>query len=317
MSADTERTAAARGTPDYHEYLAAANSYLAGGGESALQRAYDIGRGALAGGVGLLDLARTHHSALVALLRGMSSEEERARTLAAAAEFFSECISSYEMTYRGFHDANLALRHFNDVLEAEAGRIAHSLHAEAGQLLVAVYIGLRDLAKQVPAAAQEHIAKITRLLDQMEEQLRHIAHELRPVILDDLGLLPALRYLSEGVAQRSGLTISIEGPEEERLPQAVEAVLYRVAKESLNNVMRHAQASSASIRIERDAQAIRCTIRDDGSGFDVERAAARDGEQGFGLIGMRERLSVLGGTLQINSAPGQGTELVISVPAEA
>lgn len=316
MKADAERRPESPGTVDQSEYLAALRSYLGGGGETALERAYDIGRAALASGVGLLDLARTHHTALDALLPRNPAQEEGTRTLTAAAEFFCECASSYEMTYRGFHEANLALRHFNDVLEAEAGRIAHALHAEAGQLLVAVYIALKRLTEQVPPAARSHIAQITQLLDQIEEQLRRLAHELRPMILDDLGLVPALRYLSEGVAQRTQLKISIEGPEEERLPPAVEVVLYRVTKESLNNITRHAQASAAWIRIERDAHLIRCSIRDDGVGFDVRAVATRAGEQGFGLMGIRERLSVIGGSLQINSATGQGTELVISIPAE-
>jgi len=311
-----EETHGATGALDRDEYLVALNSYLGGNGEPALQRAYDIGRAALAEGAGLLALARLHHASLQALLLRNASPEERERRLNGAADFFSECISPYEMTYRGFHEANLALRHFNEVLEAEAERIAHELHGEAGQLLVAVYIALRELSDQVPPRARNHISEITRLLDQIEEQLRRLAHELRPVILDDLGLVPALRYLSEGVSQRARLTISIEGPEEERLPSAVESVLYRVAKESLNNITRHSQASCAWIRIARDARSIHCTIRDDGIGFDVHAVMAREGEQGFGLIGIRERLGVVGGTLQINSADGQGTELVISIPAE-
>src|ERR1700752_486341 len=123
-------------------YQSALESYLKGDGEPALQRAYDMGRDALARGVGLLELARTHHRCLEALLAQAGSPRQRDAIHAGAVNFFAECISPYEMTYRGFRDANSALRGFNGLLEREAKRIARSLHDEAGQLLVAVYIAL-------------------------------------------------------------------------------------------------------------------------------------------------------------------------------
>jgi signal transduction histidine kinase len=301
---------------DYDAYLVALNRYIGGPGEQALRHAQDIGQTALSQGVGLLTLARMHHTSLQKLLRSSTLPEETAQRLSAAAEFFSECISPYEISYRGSHESNATLRHFNDVLEAEAERLAHELHREAGQLLVAVYIALSELAQNAPPQTQNHIAKITRLLDQIDGQLRRIAHELRPTILDNLGLVPALRYLSEGVSQRAGLTISVDGAEE-RLPRLVESVLYRVAQESLNNIVKHSQATHAWIRVEKETGQARCTIRDNGVGFDVRALGALNGEHGFGLTGMQERLTMMGGTLQINSAVGQGTELVICVPADA
>lgn len=316
MKADDERRRSPTTAPDHHQYLVALRSYLAGDGEPALQQAYDIGRTALAAGVGLLALARIHHVSLNTLVLEKSSPEECARTLQPAAEFFAECISPYEMTYRGFHEANTALRHFNDVLEAEAKRIAHALHAEAGQLLVAVHIALRELTEHVPPHARDRISKVMQLLDQIEDQVRRLSHELRPAILEDLGLLPALQYLSEGFSQRARLEIAIEGPPDERLPPSIESALYRIAQESLNNIAKHAHATCAWIRIEHDTHLVRCTIRDNGVGFDVRAVRERAGEQGFGLIGIRERLTVLGGSLQIESAAGQGTVLVVTVPAE-
>lgn len=317
MKADKEGGHSRSAALDHTEYLVALQRYLAGDGEPALQQAYDIGRTALAAGVGLLALARIHHASLNTLALEQSSPEECARTLHPAAEFFAECISPYEMTYRGFHEANTALRHFNDVLEAEAKRIAHALHAEAGQLLVAVHIALRELTEQVPPHARDRISKVTQLLDQIEDQVRRLSHELRPAILEDLGLLPALQYLSEGLSQRARLKIAIECPPDERLPPSIESALYRIAQESLNNIAKHSRATRAWISIKRDAHQFRCTIRDNGVGFDVRAVRDRAGEQGFGLIGIRERLSVIGGTLQIESTIGQGTELVISVPAES
>jgi len=201
------------------------------------------------------------------------------------------------------------------VLEQEAKRIANALHDEAGQLLVAVYIALQNLSDEMPAV-QPHVLKVTELLDQIESQLRRLSHELSPAILNDLGLVPALRYLFEGLAQRSGLQISIDAVPEQRLPRRVETTLYHVAKEALHNVIKHAQATTVSIRFQRTAGAVGCSIRDNGKGFDPASVGARQTEQGFGLIGMRERLSVVGGHLQINSTGGHGTELAISIPAE-
>jgi signal transduction histidine kinase len=135
------------------------------------------------------------------------------------------------MTYRGFRDANIALRRFNSVLKREAKRITHSLHDEAGQLLVAVYIALANLAQDLPSAVQ--VANITELLDRIEAELRRLSHELTPAILKDFGLAPALKYLAEGVSRRSGLRIVIEDSPEGRLPETIEATRYRVAQESL------------------------------------------------------------------------------------
>ena len=134
-------------------------------------------------------------------------------------------------------------------------------------------------------------------------------------MLNELGLVPALRYLSEGLAQRSQLKISIEDVPEPRLPRRVETTLYHIAKEALHNVVKHARATRATIEFRRTPEPIYCSIRDDGRGFDPIGRRDRQA-QGFGLIGIRERLSVVGGHLQINSQPGAGTELIISIPVE-
>jgi signal transduction histidine kinase len=295
-------------------YPTSLRDYLGGAGESALQQAYQIGRRALEEGTGLVAIADIHHSCLRELLAHDIGIDERNRILTGAAQFFAECISPYEMTYGGFREANTALRHFNEVLEQEAKRIANALHDEAGQLLVAVYIALQNLCHEVPAV-QPHILQVTQLVDQIEVQLRRLSHELMPALLSDLGLVPALRYLFEGLAQRSQLQISIETVPEQRLPRRVEATLYHVAKEALHNVVKHARATAVWIRFQRKAGLICCCIRDNGTGFDPASIAVRQGEQGFGLIGMRERLSVVGGSMQINSG-GSGTELTISIPVE-
>lgn len=305
----TNRTA-----PD-KDYLASLQGYLQGDGEFALHRAYEIGRLALAAGAGPLAITRTHHVSVETLLLQSSSTQEHKRILNAAAEFFAECIAPYEMAYAAFRETNIVLRHFNEVLEQESKRIARALHEEAGQLLVAVYIALENAAKEMPAA-RTHITKVVELLDQIEVQLRRLSHELSPAMLNDLGLVPALRYLAEGLSLRFSLQISIEDAPQERLPRTIESALYRIVQESLNNVVRHSQATGVSIRFQLESSAICCSIRDNGIGFDLGSVHTRKGERGFGLSGIRERVSMLGGALQINSAIGSGTALVVRVPIE-
>ncbi len=143
-----------------------------------------------------------------------------------------------------------------------------------------------------------------------------MAHELRPVILDDLGLVPSLRFLGQGVAQRSGLAVRVMGSTGGRLAPAVETALYRAAQEALSNVARHARASSATIEVSRTEREVVCRIRDDGWGFDPEAAAANGKREGFGLDGIRERIAPLGGALDVCSRPGRGTEVLVRVPVE-
>ncbi len=297
------------------EYCSALETYLDGAGELALQRAYEIGRFALGAGVGIVELARMHHDALESILVRNISPEEKKQKVKAAADFFAEAVSPFEMAYLGFREASLALRHFNDMLEREAKRIARALHAESGQLLVAVYIALEEMKWKHPRAKTQ-IGKVRDLLDKIEEQLRRLSHELRPAILDDLGLLPSLQYLAEGISRRTKLIVTIDATHWSRCPAPLEAALYRIVQEALNNISRHAQATHAWVSLTQDARLIRCSVRDDGIGFDVSGAQSRDGERGFGLMGIRERVSIQGGSVQVNSARGQGTDVVVTMPWE-
>jgi signal transduction histidine kinase len=298
------------------QYTSALQDYLAGAGEAALQQAYELGRKALADGLGILDMAAVQHRALVKGFLRARTPREGARTLKAAKNFFAEFVSPFEMAHRGFQEANTALRRLNETLEEQAKQIAHSLHDEAGQLLASVHLALRDVGREMPDHARGRLHEVHGLLDQIEEQLRRLSHELRPTILDDLGLLPALEFLADGVSKRMVLPITVEASTQGRLPPVIETALYRCVQESLTNVGKHAQASHVTVRLQRETPGIRCSIRDDGVGFDVPGVMARRGERGLGLIGIRERLSAIGGTLQITSTPGRGTELLITVPLE-
>jgi two-component system, NarL family, sensor histidine kinase UhpB len=213
--------------------------------------------------------------------------------------------------------AEEALRSLNEALEEEVKRIAHALHDEAGQLLASVHIGLADVARDLPPHTAQRLEDVQGLLNKIEEQLRHLSHELRPTILDDLGLRPALEFLADGVSRRTGLQIVVEGSPGKRLPAPTETALYRIVQEALTNVTKHAQATRVSIRFVRDDRLLRCSIRDNGAGFDVLAVQARRGPRGFGLIGIQERLNAVRGTLSINATPKGGAELLISIPVEA
>lgn len=202
------------------------------------------------------------------------------------------------------------------VREEESRRIAHLLHDETGQTLTFAHIALDKVARELPPTASAHLQEVAELLHQIETQLRRLSHELRPTVLDDLGLLPAIRYLAQGVSARTGLQITVEGSIQGRLPFAIETAWYRIIQEALTNVSKHAKASRVGIQIDQKKEAILCTIRDDGSGFDAPSVLAGRGDGGLGLIGIRERIEALHGTLQIISAPDRGTELSVTVPVE-
>jgi len=298
------------------QFKAALEDYLRKPDEAVLACAYELGRQCLANGLGVLDMAALQHRALMAALDGARTPEECIGKIKASETFLVEGLAPFEMIHRGVREANTALLRLNETLEEEVKRIAHLLHDEAGQLLAAVHIAIDDVARELPPAAREHMKKVKEFLDQIEVQLRGLSHELRPTVLDDLGVFPAIEFLIGGVAKRTGLSITLEGSEIGRFPTPIETALYRIIQEAVSNVSRHAQASRVSIQLQREAKAIRCSIRDDGIGFDVPSVLAKKGERGLGLIGIRERLNALNGTLQIDSSPGRGTELHISIPLE-
>lgn len=298
-------------------YACALKGYLTRRDEAYLQRAYELGRHGLADGVGLLDLTAVHHAALAREVRRGATPADSARIVAAGNDFFAECLSPFEMTHRTFRDSAIALRNLYEGVEAEVRRIAHALHDEAGQLLASVYLALRELEADLTPDAQKGIAKIDALLGQVEKELRRLSHELRPTVLDDLGLVPALQYLANSVSLRTGLSVTVECDEGPPLPLVIETTVYRIVQESLTNAIKHARASQVAIGLSRGAKALRCVIRDNGRGFDVPAVLARRGtERGLGLPGILERVAALGGALHIGSSAGAGTQLDITIPLE-
>jgi len=295
-------------------YASALEDYLCAGGEAALRSAYEIGRAALADGRGVLDMAAMHHASIARVLQQTSSAAALARHLDRAQEFFNESLSPYEMAHRGFQDATSALHRLNETLEQEVQRMAHAVHDEAGQLLFAARMAMSNVAHDVDPALQGRLLEVAMILDQVEKQLRRLSHELRPTILDDLGLVPALEFLADSVSKRAKLSIHVHSSLRDRCSQKIEMAMYRVIQEALSNITRHAQARNVEIRLSRVAKHLHCRVQDDGVGFETRGALSSPKHGGLGLIGIRERLNAVGGTLQIESEAGRGTALLVKIP---
>ena len=284
--------------------------------EGALQRAYEIGRQGIARGVGLLELAAIHHEVLARIVKQISRSPRLEKEIRRAGKFFVETLSPYEMAHRGFGDAVCALRHLNETMEQEIQRIAHAVHDEAGQLLDAARLAVSNVSRDASPALQERLSELAEILGKAESELRRLSHELRPLVLDDLGLVPALQHLADGIARRSGVAVEVHSGLEARPPAHVETALYRIIQEALANVIRHARATKVRVELARDpAGTLHCGIRDDGIGFDVAALVSGAEPRGLGLIGIRERLNAVSGTLKIRSVRGRGTELRIEIPA--
>jgi signal transduction histidine kinase len=296
-------------------YAGALARYLAEPDETALVAAYELGRKALADGQGILEMATAHSHAIGNVLPQVPTDGERAHVLDALEKFQNEALSPFEMAHRGFHDANLVLRRLNDVLEGQVRRIAYALHDEAAQLLASVHLALAELAVKQPEVTKD-IHSTRTLLNQIEDRLRRLSHELRPPILEDLGLTAALDFLADSVSKRWGLPVSVDVSNDRALPVTVETTIYRIAQEALTNVARHSQATHAQVRLVRQGPQIACSVSDDGIGFDAEAIATRPGPRGLGLVEIQERVVALGGVLRIGPRTGRGTELTVEIPVE-
>jgi signal transduction histidine kinase len=293
-------------------YRIALAEYVSDGSENARGKAYDLGRAFLQDGVSLVELSAMHHCALSEALRSGSGKAATSDALSRAAEFLSESLSSYEMAHRGFHEAVGALRRMNEVLEEEIKRIAYAVHDEAGQLLVAVHLALADVVREAPDS-RWRIENINDLLKKVEVQLRQFSHELRPTILDDLGLVPAIRFLAGTVSKRSNLPIRVSAEIPERLSSSAEVAVYRVVQEALTNAVKHAQARSVSVEILEQDSRVHCIIQDDGVGFSPDSVNQEGQRKGLGLLAMQERLNAVGGIIQFESAPMRGTTIRLSL----
>lgn len=204
-----------------------------------------------------------------------------------------------------------SLRRVVETQELERRRLARELHDETGQALASILLGLKALEERTDdAGARSSIEELRELVVATLQDVRRLAVELRPSALDDFGLVPALERLSASFAEQSDISVDFQAAlPDERLPDETETALYRIVQESLTNVVKHAQAQRVSILLTRTNGSVKAVVEDDGKGFDPEKTTG-----GFGLVGMRERLALLGGRLAIESAPGAGTTVAAEVP---
>ena len=248
---------------------------------------------AVAGGEGLLVVARD-----LSELQQLAAEiTRRGQALEAATTRQSEL--------RSF----LAL--FTQAQEEERRRISRELHDDTAQVLTASLRRAGRLARELSGEQQARAADLQADLNAALESVRRFARNLRPSVLDDLGLIPALEWLASQAQTSTRLELS--GPEQ-RLTPTLELTLFRLVQEALNNVDKHAQAQSAAIRLDFRAGGVQVSVSDDGQGFTPEQAQRRASAGHLGLLGLRERAALAGGELEVSSAPGEGSTLTFWLP---
>jgi signal transduction histidine kinase len=203
-----------------------------------------------------------------------------------------------------------ALRRVVEAQELERRRLARELHDQTGQELTSVLLGLRAVEEaKSDGERAEALAAVREQVVETLHDVRRLAVELRPKALDDFGLVPALERLRDTFAEQTGMRVDLESRIRERLPTDVETALYRIVQESLTNIVKHAQATAVSIVLAPKDRAVTALIEDDGRGFTPDGSG-----EGLGLLGMGERLALLGGRLKIESSHGAGTTIVAEVP---
>jgi PAS domain S-box-containing protein len=214
------------------------------------------------------------------------------------------------------------LRRLVTAQEDERRRISRELHDQMGQRLTALMMGLKMLDEESygrrPALAS--LQRLQQITDELSREAHTLAWRLRPAALDDLGLHTALSNYVKDWAERSRVAVDFysAGVEHARLPLAHETALYRITQEALTNVLKHSRADRVSIILERRADHVLAVVEDNGDGFDVDALTTLSpNERNLGLLGMRERATLLGGTLEVESAPGVGTSVFVRIPLGA
>ncbi|MBH1958120.1 MAG: sensor histidine kinase [Burkholderiales bacterium] len=206
----------------------------------------------------------------------------------------------------------------NAIREEEKARLARELHDELAQSLTALKMDtlwIRDHAGAQSAMVAAKLTEMVEMLDRTVAATRRMAADLRPLLLDDLGLVPAIEWLASRFTQRCGVpcALSVNGGLGLELPEPYATAVFRIVQESLNNVAKHAAASQVAVTLDKTLDTVRLVVQDDGCGF-VSAAARKP--QSLGLMGLRERAQLLGGSVSIGSAPGKGTCVEVSMPLD-
>lgn len=378
LRAERSRPASPGATPTHLPvtYQSILRDFLAQPGEPILQQAYDFGRAAMNAGLGVFDVIRLHHQALLDGV--LPPHVEIARFAPALESFLLEVLSPFEATHRGFRRAlermqqlNEALAERNEALtvvnaqlqreisarerteaelreskdhylhlfhqarameeslrdlsgqvltaqEEERKRISRDLHDELGQALTAVNVAVAMLKRQAAGDAgfEKKVAEAETLLGQSMETVHRFARELRPSMLDHLGLHSALRAHLAYFNRQTGIEVELVAhPALSRIDGPCGEALFRVSQEALSNVHKHAHATKVKIAFTAPADLLRMEIADNGRAFPVEEKLGPNQRTGrLGLLGMQERMRLVGGTFAIESAAGRGTRVCVEVP---
>jgi signal transduction histidine kinase len=241
--------------------------------------------------------------------------EERTAELAEANSAMQEEVSERR---RVEHERLDLLRRIVSTQEEERRRISRELHDQLGQSLTALRLKLEGLRQETGARSKlrPRIKELTEIAQRLDADVDFLAWELRPSSLDDLGLIVALSTYAQEWSRHSGVEVNFHsaGLGDARLAPLVETSLYRIAQEALNNVSKHAGATGVAMLLERRNEHAVLIVEDDGRGFDLERVKMSGTDRGLGLVGMRERAALVGGTVEIESKPGEGTTVFVRVP---
>ena len=229
-----------------------------------------------------------------------------------------QLASTFNMVLEALDDASRQrASQIINAQEQERQRIARELHDETSQVLTSLMISLAVLEESIESPeARERIADTRALAHSTLRAIRSLSIDLRPSALDDLGLLPALRWYVKEYQKKCSIEVDFRSSGlKERLPAEMETALYRIVQECLTNTARHANAHKVHVTLKETKSAVKATIKDDGHGFDYEALLKNPGqERGLGLAGMQERAVLLDGTLNISSAPGKGTTVEVTIP---
>jgi two-component system sensor histidine kinase UhpB len=234
-----------------------------------------------------------------------------------------QLAATLDSLVRQLNERNLELRALSErainALEEERKQIALTLHDDTGQSLSMLIINLECLEDQLPSEENLLLEKLiaTRQLAQVAlANLRKIVYGLRPSILDDLGLVPAIRWYARTNLEDVGIMVEINANGEiEPLPPALNSTLFRITQEAINNIIRHSQAERVEINLSRRGEDILLEVNDDGQGFDLTSVREEALQlQHLGLLGMQERAKLVGGNTELSSVPGGGTQILIRVP---